>query len=123
MTVFERIKEVIKKEKKTFKEVSQNTSMGEKGFHNALNKETLKVKVLIEIAKYLNVEPEVFFVEEGVYSEKEEIKTINERESFYQVKNDSIKEYEFLKEKVEHLEKLIEAKNEIIKLIKKDKKA
>jgi len=123
MTVFERIKEVIKKKKKTIKEVSQNTSMGEKGFHNALNNETLKVKVLIEIANYLKVEAEVFFIEDGIYSEKEEIKTINEGGTFYQVKNNSIKEFDFLKEKVEQLEKLIEAKNEIITLIKKEKKA
>ena len=117
MVVFDKIKEIIKSKKVTIKELSENISMGEKGLHNALNGGTLRVKVLLEIADYLNVDPSVFF-HGNKYPDNEEMNILGDKESTYQVKNNADDELNHLKEKVEHLEKLIEAKNEIIDLMK-----
>jgi len=56
MSVSNQVKRILKGKRFTIKDVSENISLGEKGLHYALRKESLKVSTLIEIANYVKVD-------------------------------------------------------------------
>lgn len=61
--IYNRIKTEIKRHSCSIKEVALLVGMTESGFHKTLQKETLKVSTLEEIAKILKVPISTFFEE------------------------------------------------------------
>ena len=110
---FDKIKNIAKKRQVTLKELSDNIEMSEANFYKCIKRGSIETKHLEKIAKFLNVPVSYFFEETGKNdSSVTKIKSNNSN-----VPDCS----EFLKE-IEHLNKEIELKDEIIKLLKKQQK-
>ena len=103
----------------TFKAFAENIGMSEAGLYRAIKNNSLKLRDLEKIAEYLGVSIGEL-LEEGPAEYKNDIRTqkANESEENYRKKN----ELEILRLKLESCKKEIALKDEIIALLKSEKK-
>jgi transcriptional regulator with XRE-family HTH domain len=118
-----RLRELLKINKFTVKEIASLIPMTETGLHQTLKKNTLKVRDLEKIAEILGVSPAVFFDNDhetiNITSRNTQKGTGNYKQQGSRKENNCGVKVELLKERVKGLEKEIELKDEIILLLKK----
>lgn len=102
MTVYQRI-DIYIKNRKAFPKLTEHTSIGDRGLRSALKKETLTLKVYIEICNYFKL-PYMYFIE-NEYINESEINFVEEGETKYISKE---KESNYQTDVLEKMDKIIE---------------
>lgn len=128
MAKLHRIKELSKSHKLPIKTMAALVGVTEQGFHKMIREQTMSVEILEKIARILNVSVCCFFDEDVTFATHEEYKNYAERGfAVKNIENIDQRSVPFTDEdreaEVHTLQKeLIEAKDEIINLLKARKK-
>ncbi|MDR2011384.1 MAG: helix-turn-helix domain-containing protein [Bacteroidales bacterium] len=103
--ILENVKKIMKIKKISQKELAEMIDYSETGLHKSFKLEDIKLSTLLSIANALNVDPNLFFVDNGFDFETLDFETLAEKDK----KNNELERLIIEKDKI------IEEKNEIIK--------
>jgi len=103
-----KIKKILRIKNINIKKFVNDIGMTEQGYSYDIKNDSLKISTLIEISKYLKVEPSFFFINEQ-YQNNESNFSVNESAELYNLRlTDLQNENELLKATIKDKEQIIE---------------
>jgi len=120
----QKIREISEKRGKTIRTLALEINKSEQNIHRCIRENKISANDLEIIAKVLQVPISIFFSENKLSDDQKNIfgdgnqVIVGSKNHNIKSNANSVQELELCKQKIEHLEKELESKNEIINLLK-----